>query len=610
MGLLSKMLASCRQTLHRSSHARMARLNHVKLLSWAPSEFQTPKNNTTKMRDREFHHGGCLCQQPVSVQRHKKNVMRKFKDLPNLHEKSKLSLAKAGLTRMTEIQSKTWHHGVQGKDVIARARTGTGKTMAFLLPSIERILHDQPSLSDESKISILVLSPNRELATQTQEQVKLLARCHDGSVSSVLMIGGTNAKHDMDKLTQQGLPTVLVATPGRLLSHLKDSHIGDAPFSTCLDSLRILVIDEADTMLAMGFRESLTEILSYCPPPEQRQTMLFSATLEDATDLARRATKPDYVLVDCVAASEETDSIEQSAIPVEVNQSYVLVPESRLFSSPIEILAQLVNPAKRRERKKSQRNNMQRKILAFFPTINQVRLYESILNNRLGRRVFAIHSEMDQSARRSVRNLFQHSHNAILLTTDVSARGLDYEGITHVVQFGMPYDKENYIHRLGRTARAGKSGEGLLVLTPLELDFLEATLEGLEVKHNAAVQSVLENPMERNLEDMLAQTAAEVRDGNDRELRKLVDEACRTMFAYYHSKKAVLQSSCKQCKQLGTTVEDNLIKMTNAFLLQAGVTSRTRMGGTTGGTFKQQAWSPGDGFDVGRTITRRVQKPR
>ena len=422
---------------------------------------------------------------------------------------------------------------------------------------------------------------------QTAEQANLLSRAHAGSISCLAVVGGTNAKQDVKKLTRQGLPTVLVATPGRLLSHLKGSYVGDVPFSACLDDLRVLVIDEADAMLDLGFRDTLVDILSYCPPPEKRQTMLFSATLDDAKDLARRATKSDYVLIDCVG-DEEKDSTGQSTIPIRANQSYVFVPQSRVFSAPIEILVQLLDKGR----------NRQRKIIAFFPTINQVRLYESIFNNRLGRRVFAIHSDMDQSARSGVRNLFQYSQNAILLTTDASARGVDYKDITHVIQFGMPYDKKTYIHRLGRTARAGKRGEGLLVLAPLERNFLDTSLESLDIKHNSAFQSNLDDPMQPFLEDELAHVLAEVRDGNDRELARLIDEACNSMLAYYQSRGAVLGSSSNQ---VGTSVEDSLMEMTNAFLLQAGVSSRRRMDVS----FKQQNWSPGDGFDVKSPITPR-----
>ena len=457
-----------------------------------------------------------------------------------------------------------------------------------MLPSIEKTL-EQPIT--KNKVFILILSPNRELATQTAEQANLLCQFQEGRISCQTMVGGTNAKRDLKKITTQGFPTILLATPGRLLSHLKGSYVGNVPFSSCLSELCVLVIDEADAMLDLGFRDNLLDILSYCPPPEERQTMLFSATLDDAADLANQATKPDYVLIDCAFDNADTENTttEQSTLPARVKQSYVFVPESRAFSAPVEVLVQLLDNAGSRPCK----------IIAFFPTINQVRLYESIFNNYLGRRVFAIHSKMDQSARSGVRNLFQYSQNAVLLTTDASARGVDYKDITHVIQFGMPYDRKTYIHRLGRTARAGKRGEGIMVLAPFERNFLEQSLDGIDLKHNSRYQATLESSMEPFLEDELARILAEVRDGNDRKLKHLLEEAGESMLSYYKSRGGVLENDAS--KQPKEHFQDSLVKMASAFLLQAGISSRPRVDISN----EPKPWSHGDGFDVRRPNTPR-----
>lgn len=501
----------------------------------------------------------------------------------------KQALEKAGWQRMTAVQAETWEPAVQGRDILARARTGTGKTVAFLLPSLERILRDpKSSPSSQKNIEILVLSPNRELALQTAEQANLLLRSHDKSLSCMAVVGGTNAKQEVQQMKRYGVPTILVATPGRLLSHLQGSVMGDRPFSACMNNLRVLIIDEADKMLDLGFQESLQEILTYCPPTEKRQTMLFSATFDCAKSLAAQSTKPEYVLVDCIS-DESSDPLNEKF--TKVKQSYVMVPPERIFSTPIEILVELTNMDKKRPCK----------VMAFFPTINQVRLYEGLFNYRLGRRVFAIHSEMEQSARSSVRKLFQYAKNGILLTTDASARGVDYSDITHVVQFGIPYDENTYIHRLGRTARAGKSGEGLLVLMPLEAKFLQSSLGGTEINHDTAMQSILNSRMEAFLDDQLSHVLAAVRDGSDPELKRFVREASDSMHAYYRSRAASLDVLPEGA---GIDLEDSILEITSKFMHQAGVSSRPRVDMA----FNQKAWSPGDGFDVGSSISSKRAK--
>ena len=456
-----------------------------------------------------------------------------------------------------------------------------------MLPSIEKILKQPKS---KKKVSILILSPNRELVKQTAEQASLLCQFQEGRVSCQAMVGGTNAKRDMRKMTTKGLPAILVATPGRLLSHLKGSYVGDVPFSSCLSELCVLVIDEADAMLDLGFSDALVDILSYCPLPEERQTMLFSATLDDAADLVNQATKAEYVLIDCAGDNDDANiAKEQSNFPARVNQSYVFVSEARAFSAPIEVLVHLLDNA----------GSRQRKIMAFFPTINQVRLYESIFNNHLGRRVFAIHSKMDQSARSGVQNLFQYSQNAVLLTTDASARGVDYNDITHVIQFGMPYDIKTYIHRLGRTARAGKGGEGIMVLAPFERNFLEQSLEDVDLNQNSTYQAALDGSMEPFLEDELACILAEVHNGNDRKLKRVIEEAGDSMLSYYKSRGAVLNKGSSQ--QSKGSFQDSLLHMASTFLSQAGVSSRPRVDISD----EPKPWSHGEGFDVGSPPTPR-----
>lgn len=459
---------------------------------------------------------------------------------------------------------------------------------AFLLPSLERVLQLPRK---EPQVDILILSPSRELAIQTAEQASILTHAHGGDVTSMAMIGGTIVNFDMPKLKREGVPTILVATPGRLLGHLKSSYHGDAPFSSLFKNLHVLVIDEADVMLSLGFRDTILEILSYCPPPGKRQTLLFSATLEEAAELAQHATKAEYTLIDCVNSGGE-DAAPEKSIPIGVKQSYAFVPLSRLFSAPIEIIVNLMENSRRRYTRK---RRSRRKIIAFFPTIKQVKLYEDIFNNHLGRRVFAIHSDLGQNARTSARNLFQRALNAVLLTTDASARGVDYKDITHVIQFGIANDRKTYIHRLGRTGRAGKTGNGLLVLTDLERPFIEQSLEGLGLDQNAVFQSLLDAPMHPFLDDEISRMVAEIRDGKRGQLKRRIYEACDSIEAFYKTRQADL----KESSGAGTKIDVDLLALTNSLLNQAGILSRFRTRVTA-----NQAWIPGEGFDVGLSISR------
>ena len=200
-----------------------------------------------------------------------------FADRPDLHPLSKRAVADMGLSSMTEIQARTFAAAATGRDVLGRARTGTGKTVAFLLPAIERIAAATGE-SSSYDIGILVVSPTRELATQIGDQAKKLLQYHQGT-SVQVMFGGTSKQRD-EKQLQRTLPTVLVATPGRLLDHLASTRVkGGVSFGDIMSKTPLVVLDETDRLLDMGFRKEISKILGYLPPREKRQTLLFSATI-------------------------------------------------------------------------------------------------------------------------------------------------------------------------------------------------------------------------------------------------------------------------------------------------------------------------------------------
>lgn len=241
-----------------------------------------------------------------------------FEDKDNLHPQSKRALRNMNLTQMTEIQAKTFDAAASGQDVLARARTGTGKTVAFLLPSLERILQNPI----QGQVNMLILCPTRELASQICEQTRQLTSAHSG-VSYQVMFGGSSRRRDIERLEHR-VPTILVATPGRIQDHLHNTFIRDKRFSTLFHRTQVLVLDEMDRLLDMGFRNDVEDILTYLPL--QRQTLLFSATLPPGLKhLIERNMSQDFVTVDCIHDSDPATHTNES-----VQQSHVVIANDQL----------------------------------------------------------------------------------------------------------------------------------------------------------------------------------------------------------------------------------------------------------------------------------------
>jgi len=333
---------------------------------------------------------------------------------------------------------------LSGCDVIAKAKTGTGKTIAFLLPIIERIA---AATAPPNSVLALVISPTRELASQIRAECELLISFHKPRLTSFVVVGGTNIKSDLSALRSHP-PTVLVATPGRL-NDLLHNH-GMQPL---FHNLYNLVFDEADQLLEMGFRPEVTKMLeALLPSKAHRQTLLFSATLpHNVLEVAKIAAHPTVQLVDTVGEEEQTNTqVEQCAIV------------TRPDSIPAELLAlvrQLTATAGF-------------KLVVFFVTARLTQLFAELFE-KLGVAVLEMHSRKSQPHRTRVADQFRDGCDLIMFSSDVSARGMDYPDVTSVIQVGLPSDKAQYIHRLGRTARAGKHGGGFLLLANFEAFFLK-----------------------------------------------------------------------------------------------------------------------------------------
>jgi ATP-dependent RNA helicase RhlE len=319
----------------------------------------------------------------------------------------------------TDVQIETIPLVLAKKDVVVSAQTGTGKTAAFALPILQLLFHQQDSSNNAKHIRALVISPTRELAVQIEEEFKDYGKYTN--LKSTCVFGGTSIEAQKNVL-RKGVD-ILIATPGRLLDLRKQEVIN-------FDKVEVLVLDEADLMLDMGFIDDVQKIERMCP--ETKQTLLISATMPaKVVQLARTIlTEPERV--------EITPSV---AAAKSVNQLLYYVPKP----DKIELCLQLL------------RKEIEGNILIFRRTKNGVeKLEQTLLKNDF--KAESLHGDKTQSARQKALNSFKDGEVNILIATDVASRGIDIENLDAVINFDLPNIPETYIHRIGRTGRAGKTG--------------------------------------------------------------------------------------------------------------------------------------------------------
>ncbi|KAJ1405091.1 P-loop containing nucleoside triphosphate hydrolase protein [Ochromonadaceae sp. CCMP2298] len=358
-----------------------------------------------------------------------------------------------GYACMTEVQHQSLPEVLQGHDVLVKARTGTGKTLAFLVPAIEVLIKERNRAAPEPRV--LILSPTRELAQQIAAEARTLCTHH--KIGVLLLVGGTNMASDQRALlrTGAGQNDIIVATPGRMLGHLQET----AGFADACRGVKVFVMDEADRLLDMGFKNDMDKIVKYMDKRDtvtygQRQTLLFSATVApEIRQIAKTSLLPGYKMIDTVG-----EEVEQTHS--HVPQYVTTVP----LKQQVEALVQLI------EQHVVEQGDKGFKIILFFATARQTGYCAEVLN-ALGLNVLEIHSRKSQGHRTRVSEEFRTGKNMIMASSDVSARGMDYPDVSFVLQVGTT-TRDQYIHRLGRTARAGKSGAGLLMLAPFENKFM------------------------------------------------------------------------------------------------------------------------------------------
>lgn len=459
-----------------------------------------------------------------------------FADCDNIHPCSKRALVEdMGLQKMTQVQAETYNAAISGKDVLARARTGTGKTLAFLIPTVERITRN-PTYLPGNSIGCLVIAPTRELAIQIGEEAEKLL-VHHADLTVQVMYGGTKIARDMALLNKK-LPSILVATPGRVLEHIQGTRVRGRKFSDdIIAKTDILILDEVDRLIDMGFRKDIQRIISFMPRKEKRQTMLFSATIPRTLKQAMKdSIREDYLEVDCVGDGK-------SSVPtnLRVTQSHVILPDVE------NIMFYIYSILKQSTRTKPY------KIIVFFPTARMVSFFADFLNDGLDYPVIELHSKKSQSSRNTASENFKKAKDAILFTSDLSSRGIDYPDVTQVIQIGLPESREQYIHRLGRTARAGKDGTGLLVLLPFEKKFL-TELKGMAVPLNEDMQAMLSETSQSKPPDWMESNLDTVKSRGN----KLCTSA---QLAYL----AFLGYYIGQADRINAKSKDDIVQLSNQF---------------------------------------------
>jgi ATP-dependent RNA helicase DeaD len=384
-----------------------------------------------------------------------------FDDL-NLKKEVLQAVKYAGFKVPSPIQAQAIPHVLNGRDIVGQAHTGTGKTAAFGLPALS-------NMNLKGGVEILVITPTRELATQVSDELFKYGR--NLGVRTVTVYGGSSYKRQID-LIERGAG-IVVATPGRLLDILKKNMLNNFVPS-------MVILDEADEMLDMGFLDDINEIFSYLPT--NRQTLLFSATMPQPikTLASRILNNPEFV---SITKGETTNT--------DIEQLYYVIEESERDDAIIRLMDS-------EESKKS---------VVFCRTKSEVDRLSNVLSNA-GYLANGLHGDMEQRQRENVIKGFKNNSVKVLVATDVAARGIHVDNISHVFNYHIPFDPESYVHRIGRTGRAGTKGKAITLLTPLEFKELQKIKQkvGTSMNHafvpskNDLRDSTIEN-MVKSIED-------------------------------------------------------------------------------------------------------------
>jgi len=368
------------------------------------------------------------------------------------------AVTRAGYNEPTQIQAQAIPEALQGKDIVGASQTGTGKTAAFSLPIVCK-------MSPATKPQCLALEPTRELAAQVEDQMNLFS--YYKPLNVMLLHGGVGYGHQIEALENK--PDVVIATPGRLLDHMEKGNLD-------LSEVQFLVLDEVDRMLDMGFLPDVKKIIDQCP--KERQTLFFSATMPGAIQTLAQWALNDPVSVEVGGRRTPAETVTHAFYPVGMDQRDDL------------ILALI------------QKTGFE-SMMIFTRTKKEADSLLVRIKEIEGTNPTALHSDIKQSDRTKALQGFRDGTFNIIVATDIAARGLDISGVTHVINFRVPENPEDYVHRIGRTGRAQQEGDAFTILTADELENAAAVehfidqkierkkLEGFEYAYTALLE---ENP--------------------------------------------------------------------------------------------------------------------
>lgn len=413
----------------------------------------------------------------------------KFNEL-NLSEEILRAVEELGFSEMTQIQEESIPLLLQGIDVIGRSNTGTGKTAAFGIPAVESITD-----ADKKSVSVLILCPTRELAMQACEEIRKFAK-YKKSVKACAVYGGASMERQIMELKRGA--NIIIGTPGRVMDHIRRRTLK-------LENLRTVILDEADEMLNMGFREDIESILA--DVPEERQTVLFSATMP-----------PEILSITEKYQREPVQiKIKSSQKTVELIDQYWFMTAMGRKTDALKLLLSAYAPDS---------------AMVFCNTKKMVdELTEELVKS--GIRAAGLHGDMKQAQRTQVMNSFKARTTAVLVATDVAARGIDVSGIDAVFNYDLPQDNEYYIHRIGRTGRAGQKGAAYTLITSRRQQYdlkdisryTKATITELPLpdkadiisaKTEALIREIMEMPQAENyVEDILDRLSAQGIDSRE-----------------------------------------------------------------------------------------------
>lgn len=365
-----------------------------------------------------------------------------------------------GYEDMTPIQEQAIPLVLEGKDLIGQSQTGTGKTAAFMLPILHKI-----EMLDKRIPQALILTPTRELALQIANETRKFAK-YLQNVKTVTVYGGEPITKQINDL--KGGCDIVVATPGRVLDHIRRRTLR---FKDC----RTLILDEADEMLNMGFIDEIKEVLSYLP--DEKQVLLFSATMPKAIVELSRQFQTEPVIVNTVTESVTVSKIKQVYYQVHSDDK-------------LNLLMQLLSI------------NKNKSIMIFSNTKKMVDELASKLN-RLGYNVSAIHGDMRQTQRTDVMNKFKSGENTLLIATDVAARGIDIKEMEMVINYDLPQEMDYYVHRVGRTGRAGSSGMAISFVNNRQSKLLKEIEKHAKTKLEKLTLPTTDELKEANFQQML-----------------------------------------------------------------------------------------------------------